>query len=323
MNRNDEQDLVERLMTGEVPVTEAIKRTVVGYKIFHVRRDGTIGPLFINRKQVVPQGEWLPAEDPGPQKGYAHRPGWHAAPAPEAPHLMSRSGKLAPDRKWYKVHLRDAEKIKRPKAQGGHWFLAKHMKVIGPVEEMQLGHAQADTCPFCKSGKTSVQTWSDTGERHERSVHGCENCDKLYTVHWIDGYPHHIHPGQEYVAGGTLPGTMSEADEKEQCPGRRGEPGPHHFRYIEPWMERRKLKKPRTKQCALCGLKKTDEIKEAREDRSDRHVATRLATPGKCECEREDCSHSQANRGCYQPANWSVKIFGHTYKSCDRCLPEP
>ena len=125
--------LAEALLDGATTVSEAVK-TVVGYKIFHVRKDGTIGPLFINRKQVVPQGEWLPAEDPGPQRGYQHRPGWHAAPKPEAPHLMTKSGKLATDRRWYKVHLRDAEKIKRPKAQGGHWYLAKQMKVVGPVD---------------------------------------------------------------------------------------------------------------------------------------------------------------------------------------------
>ena len=46
------------------------------YKLFIKRKDGTIGPLFIGRKQRIPMGVWLEAEDI-PTKGYAHRPGWH------------------------------------------------------------------------------------------------------------------------------------------------------------------------------------------------------------------------------------------------------
>lgn len=33
------------------------------YKLFRVRRDGTIGPLFINKKQRIPVGEWMCAEE--------------------------------------------------------------------------------------------------------------------------------------------------------------------------------------------------------------------------------------------------------------------
>lgn len=31
--------------------------TIIAYKLFRVRKDGTIGPLFINRKLVVVPGE--------------------------------------------------------------------------------------------------------------------------------------------------------------------------------------------------------------------------------------------------------------------------
>lgn len=58
------------------------------YKLFRRRGDGSLGPLFINKRQRIPLGEWLQAED-HPTKGYAHRPGWHCGVAPSAPHLLS------------------------------------------------------------------------------------------------------------------------------------------------------------------------------------------------------------------------------------------
>ena len=96
---------------------------MLAYKLLRVRRDGTLGPLFINKRQIIPLGEWLPAED-HPTKGYAHRPGWHVAPAPLAPHLSERG------RVWMKVEVREYEELVRPASQGGMWYLAKWMRVI-------------------------------------------------------------------------------------------------------------------------------------------------------------------------------------------------
>jgi len=56
------------------------------YKLFKLRADGTLGPLFINASQRLPEGVWLKSED-HPTKGFAHRPGWHCTLKPEAPHL--------------------------------------------------------------------------------------------------------------------------------------------------------------------------------------------------------------------------------------------
>ena len=97
-------------------------KIVKGFKLLRVRANGTLGPLFINRKQVIPIGKWLPAED-HPTAGYQHRPGWHAAPRPFAPHLSTRG------RVWCQVSLRGVEKIKLPAIQGGWWYLAKEMRV--------------------------------------------------------------------------------------------------------------------------------------------------------------------------------------------------
>jgi hypothetical protein len=93
------------------------------YKLFRRRRDGTLGPLFINRQQVICPGDWLPAED-HPTKGFAHRPGWHVAFEPKAPHL-SMTGRV-----WHEVEVRDYTLLKRPACQGGVWVLAKWMRVL-------------------------------------------------------------------------------------------------------------------------------------------------------------------------------------------------
>lgn len=98
---------------------------MTAYKLFKLRKNGTIGPLFINCKQVIPLNKWLPAED-HKTKGYAHRPGWHVAIKPFAPHLRQTG-----DRVWMEVEIFDATTLNRPVSQGGVWMLAKWMKVNG------------------------------------------------------------------------------------------------------------------------------------------------------------------------------------------------
>ena len=97
------------------------------YKLFRRRKNGTLGPLFINRKQVVPIGEWLKAENI-PTKGYAIRPGWHTTLKPEAKHL-----KIKDNRVWMKVLIKDYYKFNRPKHQGGAWFIANEIKILEEV----------------------------------------------------------------------------------------------------------------------------------------------------------------------------------------------
>jgi hypothetical protein len=98
----------------------------IGYKLLRLRRDGTLGPLFINRELVVPVGQWLRAED-HPTQGFAHRPGWHVSPKPHAPHLSMKN------RIWVKVEIDDYDELHRPKSQGGMWWIAKWMRVIDEV----------------------------------------------------------------------------------------------------------------------------------------------------------------------------------------------
>jgi hypothetical protein len=102
------------------------------YKLFRKRKDGTLGPLFINRTQVVPLGEWLPAMC-HPTKGFAYRPGWHCAVEPKADHLKTdlASGEK---RVWCEVRVINYQEYKRPAIQGGTWILANHMKVVKELD---------------------------------------------------------------------------------------------------------------------------------------------------------------------------------------------
>ena len=93
------------------------------YKLLRERKNGTIGSLFINRKNIIPIGEWIFSEE-HKTKGYKFRPGWHVTTKPEAPHLSDKG------RAWYEVEVEDYYKMNRPKSQGGVWLIAKKMKIL-------------------------------------------------------------------------------------------------------------------------------------------------------------------------------------------------
>ena len=100
----------------------------IGYKLFRVRKDGTLGPLFIDRTLVYKDNVWMKARAV-PTKGFAFRPGFHATHAPDAPHLKTEG------REWRKVLLCEAVPHLRPASQGGLWYTAQHMKVL-PKEDL-------------------------------------------------------------------------------------------------------------------------------------------------------------------------------------------
>jgi hypothetical protein len=97
------------------------------YKLLRKRADGTLGPLFINRHQVIPLGKWVNAK-PHPTAGFAFRPYWHCAPQPFAPHLSTKN------RVWMQVCIASYWKFYRPHIQGGAWLLAERMKLIKEVQ---------------------------------------------------------------------------------------------------------------------------------------------------------------------------------------------
>ena len=100
-----------------------------GYKLLRKMKDGTLAPLFINKKQRIPLGVWLDAES-HPTKGYAVRPGWHGClDTEDAPHL-SKQGRV-----WCAVMFDDYMRIDRPASQGGQWVLANRMKVLEVLDD--------------------------------------------------------------------------------------------------------------------------------------------------------------------------------------------
>jgi len=96
---------------------------IIAYKLVRKMKDGSLAPLFINKKQRFIIGEWMKAEN-HPTRGFKERMGWHCTLNPVAPHLSEKN------RVWIKVKIRDFEYYDRPESQGGTWVLAQQMKVI-------------------------------------------------------------------------------------------------------------------------------------------------------------------------------------------------
>jgi hypothetical protein len=97
---------------------------MIAYKLVRIRKDGTLGSLFINKKAILPLNTWIVAEN-YPTKGFAQRLGWHCTLLPIAPHL-STVGRV-----WIKAEIEDYSFYKRPESQGGTWVLANKMKIVG------------------------------------------------------------------------------------------------------------------------------------------------------------------------------------------------
>lgn len=98
---------------------------IIGYKLMRKMKDG-YAPLFINKRQRLHTGKQYKAEA-HPTKGYAFRPGWHACVNPRAPHLSDKG------RVWVKVALNSVQVMHRPEHQGGEWYLANEMMILGEV----------------------------------------------------------------------------------------------------------------------------------------------------------------------------------------------
>lgn len=95
---------------------------IKAYKLFRIRKDGTLGPLFIGARIRVPVGRWVKAKALR-TPGFAFRPGWHACAAPDAPHLSKRG------RVWTEVTLKNVKEHHRPAAQGGLWYTAGWLRI--------------------------------------------------------------------------------------------------------------------------------------------------------------------------------------------------
>lgn len=64
-----------------------------GWKLFEMRDDQKLFPLFINKKEETPMNKWVMAEIVDYHPSFAHRPGWHIGTGvPSAAWLMSADG---------------------------------------------------------------------------------------------------------------------------------------------------------------------------------------------------------------------------------------
>lgn len=96
---------------------------MIAYKLVRRRKDGSLGPLFINARLRIPLDQWLEAEA-HEKKGFAFRPGWHCCFTMHAPHLSEK------DRVWVKCEIEDHTTYDRPESQGGAWVLANRIKFL-------------------------------------------------------------------------------------------------------------------------------------------------------------------------------------------------
>ena len=96
---------------------------MIAYKLVRKLKDGSLSPLFINKKMRISLDKWYDAEC-HPTKGFAVREGWHCTSKPEAPHLSEKN------RVWVRVHILDWTEHKRPDSQGGLWYTANKIKFL-------------------------------------------------------------------------------------------------------------------------------------------------------------------------------------------------
>lgn len=103
---------------------------MIAYKLLREMKDGSIAPLFINKKLRIKLNEWMQAE-PHLTKGFAFRPGWHCTKEPIAPHLSMKG------RAWYVVEIEDFITYNRPESQGGTWLLANRIKLLEKYDHIK------------------------------------------------------------------------------------------------------------------------------------------------------------------------------------------
>lgn len=100
---------------------------MIAYKLFRLRKDGSLGPLFINARQrlyVASPSSAPYVAEAHPTKGFTFRPGWHCCSEPVAPHLSKRG------RVWCRVKISDYTEHQRPASQGGLWYTANRLSIL-------------------------------------------------------------------------------------------------------------------------------------------------------------------------------------------------
>lgn len=103
------------------------------YKIFRIRKDGSIGTLFIDKRARLEIGQWYRAKDL-PTKGFAHRPGWHSCSSLSAPILENTRTARRENRWWFEVEIKEATPNPRPLKQGGMCYISPWIRIVRRVK---------------------------------------------------------------------------------------------------------------------------------------------------------------------------------------------
>jgi len=101
---------------------------MIAYKLFKIRKDGSIGSLFINASEKYELNTWMDAR-PIKKNGFAFRQGFHCLINPSAPHLKLELA-TGEKRVFFKVEIEDYKYFTRPESQGGEWVLAQRLKIL-------------------------------------------------------------------------------------------------------------------------------------------------------------------------------------------------
>ena len=138
------------------------------YKLLKQRKNGTLGPLFIEASRVLPLGEPLEAICK-PTKGFALRPGFHSTLRPDAPHLSGKG------RVWVECEIPGRHYLRseqpelftgrngmedvptdgyylwpRPASQGGLWVISHKIilnRIMEPEEVAEVARQDAPIIP--------------------------------------------------------------------------------------------------------------------------------------------------------------------------------
>lgn len=117
--------------------------TRTGYKLFRMKKDGRLYPLFVLADKPTPMFQWLEAEA-GVLVGkkvkskiglLSYRPGWHLCDIPEATHLS-----MTPNRVWAECEYEEhgSYRFKTNPRMNGEWIIAKRIRVMQVLTPAQV-----------------------------------------------------------------------------------------------------------------------------------------------------------------------------------------
>ena len=106
-----------------LPSSQQVNKNMIAWKLFKLRKDGSLGSLYMNSRERLLPEVWYTASD-NQRNGFAKRVGFHTTKTKHAPHLSLKG------RVWRRVEIKDFYFVERPKNQGGTWIIAQRMKIL-------------------------------------------------------------------------------------------------------------------------------------------------------------------------------------------------